>query len=142
MDAVHLLYSKPHTPGRAGASAASPPGFNITINGDISLETGGEVRLAATPSAALNVLGSLTLAGGGLSGQGRVVVQDSTFVVSSGGNFASSLQNGVILDMSGGGEWRGGDLQARDGAAVVNRGVFTISADGGASFGAGTRVIS
>lgn len=139
LDAVHLLHALPTTPGRAGVAVASPPPFNATVDGDVAVETGGEIRLAATSSAALNVLGSLTLAGGGLSGQGRVVVQGQTFVVGGGsdGSNPSSLRNGVALDMRGASVWSGGGLQARDGATVVNRGVLEITAEGGVAFGAG-----
>lgn len=139
LDAVDLLHAKPETPGRSGDAVASPPPFNATIVGDVAAETSGEIRLAATPSATLSVLGSLTLAGGGLSGQGRVAVAGSTLLVSSaaGGDEASSLKNGVVLDMSGGGVWSEGDLHARDGATVVNRGVFEVTAEDGATFGAG-----
>lgn len=82
---------------------------------------------------------SLTLAGGGLAGRGRVVVQGPTLLVpsASGGDGVSTLKSGVTLDMHGGGRWSGGDLQARDGATVVNRGLFTVTAEGGAIFGAG-----
>lgn len=139
LDAVNLLHAKAETPGRTSDAIASPPSFNATIVGDVTAESSGEIRLAATLSASLNVLGSLTLAGGGLSGQGRVVVAGSTLIVSgaAGGDEASSLKNGVVLDMTGGGVWSEGDLHARDGATVVNRGVFEVTAEDGATFGAG-----
>lgn len=144
-DAVHLLHSDPRTPGRTGEAIASPPAFSSTIAGDVDVESGGEIRLAATQSAALTVLGSLTLAGGSLSGRGRIDVEGSTSVVASGASSdsgvgvgeASSLKNGVTLDMYGGGVWSGGGLHARDGASVVNRGQLSISADGGTWFGRG-----
>lgn len=86
------------------------------------------------------VLGSLTLAGGGLSGRGRISVEGSTLVVASAGGEeedASSLRNGLTLDMYGGGEWSGGGLQARDGVTVVNRGLLEASAGGRIWFGHG-----
>eukprot|EP00752_Nemacystus_decipiens_P010621 g9459.t1 len=145
LDAVHLLHSDPHTPGRAGGAVASPPVFSVTVSGDVNVQNNGEIRLAATQSAALKVVGSLTLAGGGLSGQGRVEVEGSTLVVGSaissdgdvGVGGASSLKNGVTLDMYGGGAWTGGGLQARDGVSVVNRGQLWLSADNGTWFGHG-----
>ena len=145
LDAVHLLHSDPHTPGRSGGAIASPPVFSATVTGDVNVQNSGEIRLAATQSAAVRVLGALTLAGGGLSGQGRVEVEGSTFVVGSdmpgdGGvdeDGASFLKNGVALDMYGGGAWSGGGLQARDGVSVVNRGQLSLSADDGTWFGHG-----
>lgn len=86
------------------------------------------------------VLGSLTLAGGSLSGRGRISVEGSTLVVASAGDEeedASSLRNGLTLDMYGGGEWSGGGLKARDGVTVVNRGMLEASAAGGIWFGHG-----
>lgn len=79
------------------------------------------------------------LAGGGLSGQGHVVVRGPTVLSASGSNTSepSSLKNGVTLEMHGGGVWVGGDLQARDGATVVNEGLFEVVAEDGATFGAG-----
>lgn len=139
VDAVHLLHAQSDAPGRAGAAIASPPAFDATVHGAVTLKTAGEVRLAGTSSATLNVMGSLELAGGGISGQGRVVVQGLTFLTPNGmdNENASSLRNGATLDMYGGGVWSGGDLHARDGAAVVNRGLFEVTADGGATIGAG-----
>lgn len=144
---MDLLHSDPHTPGRSGGAIASPPVFSATVNGDVNVQNSGEIRLAATQLATLSVLGSLTLAGGGLSGQGRVEVEGSTFVVGSGmpsdggvdvdGDGASFLKNGVTLDMYGGGAWSGGGLQARDGVSVVNRGRLSLSAGGGTWFGHG-----
>lgn len=139
---MQLLHSDPHTPGRAGETTASPPAFSATVNGDVTVESHGEIRLAATQSAALTVLGSLTLAGGGLSGQGRVEVEGSVLIVASGlpsddGVEASFLKNGVTLDMYGGGVWSGGGLEARDGASVVNRGQLSLLAEGGTWFGQG-----
>lgn len=105
----------------------------------MSLQTKGEVRLAAASPAALIVIGSLTLVGGGLSGQGHVVVQGPTVLLANGSNNSepSSLKNGVTLKMHGGGAWSGGHLQARDGATVVNEGLFEVFAGDGATFGAG-----
>lgn len=105
----------------------------------MNLQTKGEVRLAAASPAALNVIGTLTLVGGGLSGQGHVVVQGPTVLLANGSNDPepSSLKNGVTLEMHGGGAWKGGDLQARDGATVVNQGLFEVLAEDGATFGAG-----
>ena len=147
LDAVHLLHSDPRTPGRSGGAVASPPTFSTTVNGDVNVQDNGEIRLAATQAAALSILGSLTLAGGGLSGQGRVQVEGSTFVVGSDGvppsdggvdvDGASFLKNGVTLDMYGGGVWSGGGLHARDGVSVVNRGQLSLSAGGGTWFGHG-----
>ncbi|CAM9983877.1 unnamed protein product, partial [Ectocarpus fasciculatus] len=141
LDAVSLLHSDPDTPGRSGSAVESPPGFNATVDGDVNVQGDAEVRLAAaTRAATVVVLGSLTLAGGGLSGRGRVSVEGSTLVVASAGDEeegASSLRNGVTLDMYGGGEWSGGGLQARDGVTVVNRGLLEASAGGGIWFGHG-----
>lgn len=141
LDAVNLLYSEPETPGRAGAAVASPPAFDATVDGDINVQGGGEIRLAATPSASLRIRGSLSLAGGGLSGQGRVVVEGSTLVMASSASAiedqVSCLRNGLILDMQGGGVWSGGGVQARDGVVVVNRGLVEVSAGSGALFGHG-----
>ncbi|CBJ49166.1 hypothetical protein Esi_0207_0025 [Ectocarpus siliculosus] len=141
LDAVSLLHSDPDTPGRSGSAVASPPGFNATIDGDVNVQGDAEVRLAAaTPAATVVVLGSLTLAGGGLSGRGRISVEGSTLVVASAGDEeddASSLRNGLTLDMYGGGEWSGGGLKARDGVTVVNRGLLEASAAGGIWFGKG-----
>lgn len=142
MDAVHLLHKDPLTPGRAGAAIAAPPVFNASIIGDITLQTSGEVRLAAASPATLNVIGSLKFVGGGISGQGHVVVQGSTVLLANGSNGdddpgPSSLKNGVVLEMRGGGVWMGGDLDARDGATVVNLGLFEVVAENGSSFGAG-----
>lgn len=145
LDAVQLLHSDPHTPGRAGGAIASPPAFSATVTGDVNVQSNGEIRLAATQSAALTVIGPLTLAGGGLSGQGRIQVEGSTLIVASGVSSdggvdvdeASSLKNGVTLDMFGGGVWSGGGLQARDGVSVVNRGQLFLSADRGTWFGHG-----
>lgn len=138
---MHLLHSDPHTPGRAGGVIAFPPAFSATVDGDVNVQSNGEIRLAATQSAALTILGSLTLAGGGLSGQGRIEVEGSTLVVASDGDVdgdgGSSLKNGVTLDMYGGGVWSGGGLQASDGVSVVNRGQLSLSADGGTWFGHG-----
>lgn len=85
------------------------------------------------------MIGSLTLVGGGISGQGHVVVQGPTVLLANGSNDSgpSSLKNGVTLEMYGGGVWRGGDLQARDGATVVNLGLFEVVAEDEATFGAG-----
>lgn len=139
LDAVHLLHKEPRTPGRAGDAIASPPYFNATVFGDVSLQSEGEVRLAAASPAALTVIGSLTLVGGGLSGQGHVVVQGPTVLLANGSfdSEPSSLKNGVTLEMHGGGAWSGGDLQAQDGATVVNEGLFEVFAEDGATFGAG-----
>ena len=139
LDAVLLLYAQPSTEGRKESSVSSPPEFNSTIIGDLVLGSGGEVRLAATPSSMLMVLGHLTLAGGGLSGQGRVIVLAQTSFVRSRdpSGFTSSLRNGIVLDMSGGGNWIEGDVAASDGAAIVIHGYFEISAGGRATFGEG-----
>lgn len=122
----------------------SPPDFNSTIRGDLILESGGEVRLAAKPSSTLNVIGSLTFAGGGLSGQGRVIVhKETSLIVSSRGvggdhnESISSLQYGVTLEMLGGGEWTAGDMTVKDRVTVINRGRFEISGDGRRTFGGG-----
>lgn len=123
-----------------GAAIYSPPDFNSTISGDLTLDSGGEVRLAAKPSSALNVIGSFTFAGGGLSGQGRVIVQRETSLIMSSGNHnesISSLQYGVTLEMIGGGRWTAGDMTAKDGVTVINRGRFEISGDGRRTFGGG-----
>lgn len=140
LDAVLLLHSDPRTPGRSGGAIASPPSFSATVDGDVNVNNNGEIRLAGTQSAALTVLGSFTLSGGGLSGQGRVEVEGSTLVSSNGGvgvNEASFLKNGVTLDMYGGGMLSGGGLQARDGVSVINRGQLSLSAVGGTWFGHG-----
>lgn len=42
-----------------------------------------------------------------------------------------------MLDMAGGGEWSGGDVYVDSAFGVVNRGTFTVTADGGAIFGVG-----
>ncbi|CAM9742517.1 unnamed protein product, partial [Scytosiphon promiscuus] len=141
LNAVDLLHAEPETPGRAGAAVASPPTFNATVEGDVNVHGGGEIRLAATASASLTIRGSLSLAGGGLSGQGRVVVEGPTLVLVSGASTiedqASSLRNGLILDMQGGGAWSGGGVQAKDGVIVLNRGLVEVSAGNGAWFGHG-----
>lgn len=120
---------------------ASPPAFDATVDGEVNVQGGGEIRLAATPSASLTIRESLSLAGGSLSGQGRVVVEGPTLVLASGAptteDQASCLRNGVILDMYGGGMWSGGGVQARDGVMVVNRGLVEMSAGGGVLFGHG-----
>lgn len=80
------------------------------------------------------------LAGGGLSGQARVIVQRKTSLIVSNGDHnasISSLQHGVALEMLGGGRWTAGDVTVKDGVTVVNRGRFEISRDGRRTFGRG-----
>lgn len=129
---------------------SAPPGFNATISGDVVVENGGEIRLAsASPSAStLTVAGSLALSDGVLSGKGRILVQGSTIIVSSLGSNATAseqdnyfLGNGIVLDMAGGGEWNGGNVPIYGAFGVINRGTFTVTADGGPIFGVGEHFV-
>lgn len=149
---MRLLHAPPDTFGRTGTAISSPPSFHSFISGDVTVEIDGEMRLAsASPAAStITIAGSLALSGGNLSGKGRIVVQDSTVIASTlesnadgtvNEEDASSLRNGVTLYMSGGGEWSGGSVYARDGAQVVNMGLFNVTADGAAIFGAGDGAI-